>query len=169
MENEIWKDITGYEGRYQVSNLGRVKSLDRYINHWRGGLRKIKGKIISPHNNKGYLRFMFDDRKKYMIHQLVAMSFLGHTPNGMNITIDHIDNNKLNNKVSNLEIVSCRENNTRRCMNIKKHNLKTGVLKMKSGRYKSQIGIGGMKLYLGTYDTELEASNAYQQKLKELI
>lgn len=101
---EIWKDIEGWEGFYQVSNFGRVKSLERFVNGPKG-LIKLKEKILSPKIDKnGYLLVGFHKEgiQKYMrIHRLVAMAFI---PNPNNFPqINHIDENKRNNYVSNLE------------------------------------------------------------------
>ena len=90
---EIWKDIKGYEGLYQVSNLGRVKSL--YFS---------KEKILTAHICKGYQRIGLSKNGKqtlYYIHVLVAETFIS---NPFNLPeVNHKDENKLNNAVSNLE------------------------------------------------------------------
>lgn len=94
---EIWKDVVGYEGLYQVSNIGNVKSLN-----WRG-LGKPKNLYLKPHN-KGYLQVELakDGNKKcYTVHQLVATAFI---PNPNNLAqINHKDEDKKNNRVDNLE------------------------------------------------------------------
>lgn len=85
MEEEIWKDIEGYEGLYQVSNLGRIKSL-------------IKNIILKPnHIKRGYQQVIFFDRKGYLVHRLVAKAFV---PNPNNYPqVNHKDENKENNTV----------------------------------------------------------------------
>ena len=103
--NEEWRDIKGYEGLYQVSNLGRVKSL-RY-NHSEN--EKILKGFLS---NRGYHRVSFYKdgvRKDYSVHRLVAEAFIPNTDNKP--CIDHIDTNKLNNKVDNLRWCTNKENN----------------------------------------------------------
>lgn len=103
---EVWKDIDGYEGKYQVSNLGRVKSL----NYNRTG----EEKLLKPLENKcGYVRVvLYKDRraKNYLIHRLVAETFIPN-PNNYPI-INHKDENKQNNKVKNLEWCTYEYNNT---------------------------------------------------------
>lgn len=109
---EIWKDIEGYEGLYQVSNLGRVKSLER----WRKGNTKpvlIKEKIKIPRDNgRGYfITFLYKNNKQRneYIHRLVAMAFI---PNPDNLPqVNHKDENKANNCVDNLEWCTCKYNN----------------------------------------------------------
>lgn len=108
---EIWVYIEGYNNFYQVSNLGRVRSVDRIVTHKRGPRRR-KGQIIAPvMHNKGYpmAGLTFKGKKKNIkIHRLVAQSFI---PNPRNKPqVNHIDGNKLNNIVTNLEWVDNKEN-----------------------------------------------------------
>lgn len=102
---EIWKDIEGYEGLYQVSNLGRIKGLDRFIG------RKWTGQILKPILNGKYYRVSLckDGRQKiFTIHHLVAKAFV---PNPHNHKyIDHIDGNSENNIWTNLRWVSQSDN-----------------------------------------------------------
>ena len=105
---EIWKDIVGYKGLYQVSNLGRVRSLGRFdsLNRWHDG------KILSDcDNGNGYrvVGFNVDGKQKlFTVHRLVALAFI---PNQTNRNcINHIDGNKSNNSVENLEWCTSSEN-----------------------------------------------------------
>ena len=101
---EIWKDIKNYEGCYQVSNLGRVRSLTRKVNTY-NGVRITKGKLLKPlKTNRNYLRVCLkkNQKGKYVsIHRLVATAFIPN-PNNYNV-INHIDSNTYNNSVNNLE------------------------------------------------------------------
>ena len=99
---EVWKDIDGYPN-YQVSNLGNVKSKERYTKQ-RNGINLRKEKLLSPQkDHKGYLYVRLYNEigwKYFKVHILVAKTFI---PNLLNEpTVDHIDRNKLNNKVDNL-------------------------------------------------------------------
>lgn len=105
---EEWKDITGYEGLYQVSNLGRIKSLDRYIKGRNNCDRLIKGQIINTYSisNSGYKQIRLSLKHKktsYYIHRLVAQAFL---PNPENLPeVDHINTFKDDNSIWNLQWV----------------------------------------------------------------
>lgn len=101
---EIWKPIKGYENKYEVSNLGRVKSLERYDKYNRHIYEKI---LIPKKHSGGYLRVGLS-RKDYYIHRLVAEAFIDN-PNNKKY-INHIDGNKTNNKVENLEWCTANEN-----------------------------------------------------------
>lgn len=111
---EKWKDIKGYEGIYQVSNLGRVMSLSNN--------KTKKQKILKLYTDrKGYFKIKLTNngvRRSYFAHQLVAMAFLNHKPNGNTIVVDHIDFNKHNNSVNNLRLISHHNNSIRTRRNL---------------------------------------------------
>ena len=160
MEKEIWKDVLDYEGGYQVSNLGNVKSL-----------KLNKEKILKPGiDSHGYLRvdlFYKGKRKTIKVHQLVAMAFLNHTPDGTTkIVTDHIDNNPLNNRLENLQLISQRENLSKDKNGTSKY---TGVSWDKErNKWRSEIRINGKIKYLGRFNSEEEASEYYQRQLMQL-
>lgn len=111
---EIWKDIIGYEGLYQVSNLGRVKSLERIVicGNGCGGMHTVKEKILTPHIEKnGYLRVNLKNlgkSNKLSIHKLVAQAFIPNPNNKQQI--DHINTDRTDNRVENLRWVTAKEN-----------------------------------------------------------
>lgn len=106
--NEIWKDIEGFEGFYQISNAGRVKSLCQPKQY-----HKPKENILKPSiSNTGYYQvtlYKNTKRKKFLVHRLVALAFI---PNPNDYPhINHKDENKLNNSVENLEWCTALYNN----------------------------------------------------------
>lgn len=111
---ELWRDVRGYEGLYQVSNYDRVRSLDRYVRKkGRNGTECVqprKGKILRQHNSRGYLFVALCKNgvhKAHKIHQLVAQAFI---PNPLNYdNVHHKDHNPLNNMVENLEWMNSNE------------------------------------------------------------
>lgn len=167
MENEIWKDVIGYEGLYQISNYGNVKSF----------LRNKQGVILKCGiNSKGYNGVILNKkgiRKHKQIHVMVAESFLNHIPCGHKLVVDHINNNKLDNKVENLQIITQRENSFK---TNKIYSSKFKGVHLKTDKYKdriyhswvAQIQINGINNYLGSFKTEEEAHNAYQNALKNI-
>jgi hypothetical protein len=171
IDNEVWKDIEGYEGLYQVSNLGRVKSLKRRAKT-KHGFRSVSERILSIHLYGRYLVVGLCKNNKvktFKVHSLVAMAFLGHVPCGMELVVDHIDENVLNNKLNNLQVITVLEN-TRRSM--KKLYSDTPYITYNK-RYKKwlfAIRIKGGGVYVKQFKTEEDAVVALeevQEKIKK--
>lgn len=159
MNTEIFKDIPNFEGMYQVSNFGNVKSI------------KSK-KTLKPYfTKKGYFRVVLSKNAKIKgihVHQAVAMAFLGHEPCGMKLVVDHINNIKTYNRVENLQIVSNRDNiyktqgkYTSKYKGVSWHKL--------SNKWISYIWINNKKVYLGLFIDEYEANLAYQNALQGIL
>ena len=124
MNNEIWKNIKGYEGLYQISNLGNVRSVPRIIDSQFKG-KPIKREVYEKILKKSSTKFGYDyvclskdgKTKKYKIHRLVGEHFIPNLENKR--TINHIDGNKHNNTVENLEWATYKEN--------QQHAIRTGL------------------------------------------
>ena len=136
---EIWKEYP-YDKRYQVSNLGRFKS--------------IKGDIMKQRiDSQNYLCIGLG-KIKARSHIFIAETFLSHIRCGHKIVVDHIDNNPQNNRVDNLQLVTHRVN----CSKDKKDKTsKYTGLSLDRNKYRAQACLGGKVYFLGKYDTEEEA------------
>lgn len=105
---EIWKDVPNYEGFYEVSNLGNVRSTSREVISY-NGTRTIKGKLIRKHLNRGYQNVAFSKEGRVTtqkVHRIVMAAFKGES----DLLVNHIDSNKANNNLSNLEYCTNKEN-----------------------------------------------------------
>lgn len=162
---EIWKDIKDYEGLYQVSNLGRVKSLDRFNS--RGF--KIKGKILQIQNHQGYqsVKLYNNGNIRFLIHRLVAIAFLPNLENKE--TVNHKDFNRNNNNINNLEWKNQRENNTHYTNSLNTESKYTGVfLDKRDNTWFSSIKTNGVLKYLGRSKNEEDCAKMYQEELQKI-
>ena len=111
--SEVWKDIKGYEGLYQISNLGRVKSLERTVAAKSGSKRTVRERILKPRTDKDdYLLVNLYEgsgkRKTFKVHRLVCEAFHDNPKN--NPEVNHINEDKSDNSACNLEWVTAKEN-----------------------------------------------------------
>ena len=111
--SEVWKDIKGYEGLYQVSNQGLVKSLERTVTRKNGRKQTIRERILRPRTDRdGYLQvILYDSRgksKTFRLHRLVCEAFHQNPKNKPEV--NHINEDKLDNRACNLEWVTAKEN-----------------------------------------------------------
>jgi hypothetical protein len=162
-KTEQWKDILKFDNKYQISNLGRVKSLN--YNHTK------KPKILKLNQNiHGYKTVSLsinNIKKTYSIQQLVAIAFLNHKNCGFELVVNHIDFNRKNNKLSNLEIITHRENTNRK--HLKSTSQYTGVgWHKKICKWQSRIVIKKKIIHLGYFINEIDAHNAYQKALANI-
>jgi hypothetical protein len=170
MQKEFFKDVPNYEGLYQVSNIGNVKSLPREIVNAKGKYIS-KEKILKPgKDGKGYYFVNLSKEgkmKSIKVHVLVAMAFFGHKTNGYKIVVDHINNNPSDNRLENLQLISQRENCSKDRKN--KSSKYIGVYwHKKANKWMGRIQINKKNIYLGIFENEHEAHLAYQKALEEI-
>ena len=144
MNEEIWKDIPNYEGKYQASTLGRIKSLkDNHGNDIEKMLSPIKDK-------KGYLRINLWKNgkiKQYMVHRLVIITFMGKPLDNDYYSVNHLDENKTNNKLENLQYCTHKFNT----------NYGTCIERSTKARSKPVIGINKINGYICEFESTREA------------
>lgn len=164
---ENWKDIKGFEGRYQVSDLGRVKSLDHIDNmYWfsNGSKRVKKGRILKSHKKDGryhVVSLFFKSLNQRYVHRLVANAFIGKIPKSM--VVNHIDGDIDNNRSCNLEIITQRSNATHSRIKLKSSSRYTGVSWNKARKcWIAMLKRDGKSIYLGGFKDEIDAHEAYQ-------
>lgn len=157
---ENWKDIVAHPD-YMISDLGNVKSL-------KGG----KEKILKPGvGTDGYLVVNLSNNNKQktcQVHKLVSIAFLNHQPCGYELVINHKNFVKTDNRVSNLEIVTPRENTDKK--HLKSTSNLVGVcFYEQTKKWKASISVNGKQKHLGYFKNENEASNAYQNSLNQIL
>lgn len=154
-QKENWKTIPFHQN-YMVSDLGNIK---RIAPPW-------KGKIIKPEISPYGYKQIRDSKtgKWYSVHKCVTRTFLGEMEDGY--VVDHKDRDKLNNRLDNLRYITHRKN----LLNVDRANLNMAGARLhkdvkRNKPWFSQIQIKGKAIYLGSFKTELEASQAYQNAI----
>jgi len=164
-KTEDWRDIQNYIGGYQISDLGRVKALQKRIFNDRNNAFSIYQPRImkSSIEGGGYLSLTLSrdaKRKSHKIHKLVAEAFLGHVPCGYKEIVDHKNNIRKDNRLVNLQRTTSRHNNSKDTNGKSSY---TGVCWDKQlNKWRSQITINKTHIFLGLYSLESEAGRAYE-------
>jgi len=159
---EVWKDIPEYEGLYQVSNLGNIRSL----NYKRTGGVKNLSPGVNSSGRFNVILYKQGNVKNYNVYVLVAIAFLNHKSSGLKIVVDHIDNNRLNDKLYNLQLITQRQNVSKDRKGTSNY---TGVCIHKgTNKWQSTITVNGKQKHLGYFTDEKEASRVYQNELNKI-
>lgn len=159
VQEEEWRDVIDYEGLYQISNLGRVKSIER-LKQNNSKLQIVSGCIKTQFltRKKYCYSVLYKDNKKKMktIHRMVGIAFI---PNHKNLPeVNHKDFNKLNNTLTNLEWSTGEDNRRHRSLNEKSTSKYVGVhFDRFRNKWASSITLNKKQVKFGRFDTELEA------------
>lgn len=165
MDLEKWIDIPNYEGHYKVSTFGNVKSLERP--NFRGyNIQEKTLKTGVAHGYKYVILVKDGSRKIFRVHKLVAMVFLNHVPCKMKEVVNHIDHDKFNNYVDNLEVTTQRQNASQ--SHLKSSSKYVGVQKSGVNTFTAKIVVDGKQMYLGNFKNEYEAHLRYEEAKKKL-
>jgi hypothetical protein len=160
METEIWKYIDNTNNKYQISNYGNVKSF----------VHKNPKILKCSVGNNGYLTTSIKFNGVYKtvsIHKLVAIAFLNHVPDGYNMVVNHIDNDKLNNHFSNLELVtprynaSCHKTNPGVSINTKKNKYQIYFKHKKKNVFLSLVDLDDLEKANKLYNLAIQYLNHY--------
>lgn len=173
---EQWIPVKGFKSIYECSTEGRIKSLPKYIypNKNRGGFW-TNSVILSETNINpdGYkVCTLYDENNKGItksMHHFIFYSFNPDLSPKRGFEIDHLDNDKMNCKPTNLALITSRRNSIKRSLQKPKTSRFSGVYWCTAkGKWTSTIRIDGKKIFLGRYDDEELAAKAYTDKLKTL-
>lgn len=171
-EENDWIDIPKYEGYYQINRLGDIKSVKREIINNQGIKQIRKEVVLKPRlGNKGYLYVVLcklNIRKTMKVHQLVAIAFLNHKLDGTTkLVVDHIDNNPLNNKLENLQILTQYQNRIKDMKGYSSDFPGVGWSKFHN-KWSVRIQYNNIRKNIGYFNNEQDAITACKNELIKL-
>lgn len=158
---ERWVKISGHPD-YMISSLGKILSISRSVNYIDGRIRRYNSKVLKQSYSREYRIISIRQNrinKTYHVHLLVWDHFGDCKRDGHVLTVDHIDGDKENNAIDNLQLLSQRDNNAKYFQQ-NGRNLPTGV-SIKRGKYGAWISIKRKSIFLGTFNTSEDAAKAY--------
>jgi len=167
MQYEVWKEVKGFEGLYEISTLGKVKSLPRLVNNAHANYLTKERILRCSLDGFGYLKVGLcrnGKNKTIKVHVLMAIAFLNHTPNGHKIAIDHINGIKTCNNIENLRVVTQRFNcsiGERKDRGMLSSQYSGVYWNKNANMWHSRIEIAGKSKHLGYFKNEIDAANAY--------
>ena len=173
-DKKQWRPIKGYENIYEVSNFGEVRSLDRFIKYFSHSKDKtnfIKGKKIKrrlkPPCEYFYITLAKGGKCEFKsLHILVWDTFGDKLRNGRVLMVDHIDNDKTNNRIDNLQLLTTRENTSKYQRLRETSSEYIGVsLDKNTGKWRPSIHIDGRTKHLGSFISEYKAHLVYCEAL----
>jgi len=169
MQKEVWKPVRNYEASYEVSDLGNVRSINRWVKNNLAGKLWLESQPMSQLvSKKGYKSVILSKNSKQnrvSVHVLVAQSFLNYTYTG-HIVCDHINEDKTDNRVVNLQVISNRKNVIKSML---KHNKYVGAsFDKRCNKWYSRIYINGKVHWLGHFTSQELASQAYFNRLNKV-
>lgn len=158
---EIWKNIKGFP-MYEISNTGNVRSL-RY------GKIKLLKLVNRKDNYQSITLRNKGEIQTFLIHRLVYLTFNDLNVNGYYIHIDHINNNRADNNILNLQLLTARENSIKINLKNKTSKYKGVSFDKRKNKWRSHIRINSKQICLGSFKNEDEASLAYINARKKLL
>jgi hypothetical protein len=157
---EEFKEVPGYDGMYQISNFGTLKSFKS------GELKVIKGCIRKKDGRRLFGLYNGYNTKTVTAAVVIMMAFKSFKPCGNGLVVDHIDNDCTNDRLDNLQIISQRENLSKDTVGTSEY---VGVSwNVSKSKWRSQIRINKINLHLGSFIKEKEAGEMYQLALENI-
>lgn len=160
---EQWKDIPDYEGLYQVSDLGRVKSLEKPRKKSANNPNSfVRLRIMKASLGKRYLNtalYKDGSSKSFLVHHLLSFAFLNFKPNMGNIIVDHINNISTDNRLCNLQLITRRHNNVK---DVKSKSEAVGLYE-RNGFFNVTIRVNGISCGLGNFRDKNEAIKKHKE------